>query len=43
MNLIGSVAFGISAAFEYVLPKNGHPENEVMVNLGIFIGALFFN
>lgn len=42
LNLIGSIAFGISAAAAYVLPTTGLPKNEVLVNLGTFIGAICF-
>ena len=42
LNLIGSVAFGISAIGAYVLPSTGLPQNIVIVNLGTFIGAICF-
>jgi hypothetical protein len=42
LNLIGSAAFSISAAAAYVLPATGIPKNEIMVNLGTFIGAICF-
>lgn len=42
LNLLGSIAFGISAIGAYVLPSTGLPKNELMVNLGTFIGAACF-
>jgi len=42
LNLIGSIAFGISAIGAYVLPATGIPKNEIIVNLGTFIGAICF-
>lgn len=40
-NLIGCVAFGVSAAGAYVGPT-GATEDVVLANLGTFIGALCF-
>ena len=42
LNLIGSVAFGFSAIGAYILPATGLPKNEILVNLGTFIGAICF-
>jgi len=42
LNLLGSVAFGISAIASYVLPTTGFPMNVTLVNLGTFVGALCF-
>ena len=42
LNLVGSVAFGVSAAASYVVPGSGEVENAMLVNLGTFIGALCF-
>ncbi len=42
LNLTGSIAFGVSAAAAYVLPSTGLPRNELVMNLGTFIGAIFF-
>lgn len=42
LNLVGSIAFGISAIGAYVLPSTGLPKNEVIVNLSTFIGAICF-
>jgi len=41
-NIIGSLAFGISAAAAYIVPATGLPKNEILVNLGTFIGAICF-
>jgi hypothetical protein len=42
LNLLGSVAFGISAIASYVLPTTGDPLNIALVNLGTFVGAICF-
>jgi hypothetical protein len=42
LNLLGSVAFGVSAAAAYVVPDSGQPVNAQLVNLGTFVGALGF-
>jgi hypothetical protein len=42
LNLLGSIAFGISAIASYVVPTTGLPMNVVLVNLGTFVGALCF-
>lgn len=42
LNLVGSVAFGISAIGAYVIPDNGALLNAAASNGGTFIGALCF-
>jgi len=42
LNLIGSVAFGVSAVAAYVVPTTGLPRNIMLVNLGTFVGAVCF-
>ena len=42
LNILGSFAFGLSAAAAYVVPTSGHDVNKVLVNLGTFVGALCF-
>lgn len=42
LNLLGSIAFGISAVSAYVIPATGLPKNDVLANLGTFIGAVCF-
>jgi hypothetical protein len=42
LNLLGSIAFGISAVAAYVVPTTDIPLNVVYVNLGTFAGAVFF-
>jgi hypothetical protein len=42
LNLVGSVAFGVSAVASYVVPTTGLPRNIMLVNLGTFVGALCF-
>ena len=39
MNLVGSVAFGVSAIASYVKP-NGELVSLALTNLGTFVGAL---
>jgi hypothetical protein len=41
LNLVGSVAFGISAVASYVKP-NGQLISLALTNLGTFVGALCF-
>ena len=41
-NLIGSVAFGVSAVAGYINPATGQLHNAERSNLGTFIGAVFF-
>ncbi|MGA3198388.1 MAG: hypothetical protein ABSD89_03175 [Halobacteriota archaeon] len=42
LNLVGSVAFGVSAVASFVVPTTGLPRNIVLVNLGTFVGGLCF-
>ena len=42
LNLIGSIAFGISAVGAYVIPATGELRNELWANAGTFLGALCF-
>jgi hypothetical protein len=42
VNLAGSVAFGISAVASHVVPATQQVRNEALMNLGTFIGAIFF-
>jgi uncharacterized membrane protein YkvI len=42
LNLIGSIAFGISAVASYVIPATGELRNAERANLGTFIGAVCF-
>jgi hypothetical protein len=42
LNLMGSVAFGVSAVASYLTPDSGEPRNVELVNLGTFVGALCF-
>ena len=42
LNLIGSVAFGVSAVAGYIDPATGQLRNAERSNLGTFIGALCF-
>ncbi|MCK9151914.1 hypothetical protein [Methanobacterium alcaliphilum] len=42
VNFLGSLSFGISALFAYVMPSTGLPENITFMNLGTFIGAILF-
>jgi hypothetical protein len=39
LNLVGSLAFGVSAVASFVVPTTGLPRNIVLVNLGTFIGG----
>ena len=39
LNLLGSIAFGVSAIASFVLPTTGVPINVALVNLGTFVGA----
>jgi hypothetical protein len=41
-NLVGSVAFGISAIAGYIVPATGQVVNVELSNLGTFVGALCF-
>ena len=42
LNLVGSVAFGISAVASYIVPATGQLWNVELTNLGTFVGALCF-
>ena len=42
LNLVGSVAFGVSAIAAYTVPESGEVVNAALVNLGTFVGALCF-
>src|SRR5271157_4224571 len=42
LNLVGSVAFGVSAVAGYINPDTGQIYNAELTNLGTFIGALCF-
>jgi hypothetical protein len=42
LNLLGSIAFGVSAIAAFVLPLTGQPINLILVNLGTFIGGICF-
>ena len=42
LNLLGSVAFGLSAAAAFTLPTTGEVANIRLVNLGTFVGAVCF-
>jgi peptidoglycan/LPS O-acetylase OafA/YrhL len=42
LNLIGSVAFGVSAVAGYISPSTGQIHNAELTNLGTFVGALCF-
>jgi hypothetical protein len=42
LNLVGSIAFGISAIGAYAIPQTGELLNEAASNAGTFVGALCF-
>ena len=42
LNLVGSLAFGVSAIAGYVSPNTGHVAHAELANLGTFVGALCF-
>jgi hypothetical protein len=42
LNLVGSVAFGVSAVAGYISPATGQLRNAERANLGTFIGAVCF-
>jgi hypothetical protein len=42
LNLVGSIAFGVSAAASYVVPATGQIRDLERSNLGTFVGALCF-
>ena len=41
-NLLGSVAFGVSAVASYVIPATGELRNAARANLGTLVGAVCF-
>lgn len=41
-NMVGSIAFGVSAVAAYVVPESGDLVSEALANLGTFVGALCF-
>ncbi len=41
-NLVGSVAFGVSAVASYIVPATGELRNAELTNLGTFVGAVCF-
>jgi hypothetical protein len=42
LNLVGSIAFGVSAVASYIVPATGQLRNVELSNLGTFVGALCF-
>jgi hypothetical protein len=42
VNMVGSIAFGVSAVAAYVVPDTGDLVNTALANLGTFVGALCF-
>jgi hypothetical protein len=42
LNMVGSIAFGVSAIASYVLPTTGAPASVWLTNMGTFVGALCF-
>jgi hypothetical protein len=42
LNLVGSVAFGVSAVAAYIVPTTGQLWNVELTNLGTFVGAICF-
>ncbi len=42
LNLVGSVAFGVSAVASYIVPATGQLRNAELSNLGTLVGALCF-
>jgi hypothetical protein len=42
LNLVGSIAFGVSAVAAYIVPESGDLWNEALANLGTFVGAVCF-
>ncbi len=42
LNLVGSIAFGVSAVAAFIPPTKGEPLNIVLLNLGTFVGAVCF-
>ena len=42
LNLLGSIAFGLSAIAARIVPDTGDPRNVTIDNLGTFVGAICF-
>ena len=42
LNMVGSLAFGVSAVASRIVVTNGEPRNQELTNLGTFVGALCF-
>jgi hypothetical protein len=42
LNMVGSIAFGVSAIAAYVVPRSGELLSSALANLGTFVGALCF-
>lgn len=42
VNLVGSIAFGVSAVASHIVPSSDQPRNVTLMNLGTFVGALCF-
>jgi hypothetical protein len=42
VNMLGSIAFGVSAVAGYVVPATGELRNAERANLGTLVGAVFF-
>lgn len=42
VNLLGSIAFGVSAVAGFVIPATGELRNAERASLGTFVGAVFF-
>ena len=42
LNLIGSIAFGVSAVAAFIQPLTGQPINITLVNMGTFVGGVCF-
>jgi hypothetical protein len=42
LNMVGSIAFGVSAVAGYVVPETEEVRNASLMNLGTFVGALCF-
>jgi hypothetical protein len=42
VNLLGSIAFGVSAAAAKIVPETDQVRNVALMNLGTFVGALGF-
>ncbi len=42
LNMVGSIAFGVSAVAAFIVPSTGQVWHEELSNLGTFVGALCF-